>query len=73
MTPHVQIITNSPIEFLNFLRAKVPLFHMSNVFYRDFMYGVIDYLEKRNIDVSFSKAEAITQEVIASPKLCHET
>ncbi|HLP17548.1 MAG TPA: hypothetical protein VK470_14890 [Bacteroidota bacterium] len=66
MTQHVQIITNSPIEFLNFLRSKVPLFHMSNVFYRDLMYGVIDYLEKRDVKVSFSEAEAIAQEIIGN-------
>jgi hypothetical protein len=66
MTQHAQIITNSPIEFLNFLREKVPLFHQSNVFYRDFMYGVIDYLDKRNISLTFSQAEAITQEVIGN-------
>lgn len=66
MTQHVQIITNSPIEFLNFLRTKLPVYHMSNIFYRDMMYGVIDYLEKRDVKVSFSLAETITQEVIAN-------
>ncbi|MGE5313395.1 MAG: hypothetical protein ACM3Q4_01735 [Acidobacteriota bacterium] len=66
MTQHTQIITNSPIEFLNYMRSKVPIFHNSNIFYRDLMYGVIDYLEKRNIKVSFSQAEAIAQEVIAN-------
>jgi hypothetical protein len=66
MTPHVQTITNSPIEFLNYLRTKFPLFHMSNVFYRDLMYGVRDYLAKRNSKVGFTQAEAITHEVIAN-------
>lgn len=66
MTQNAQIITNSPIEFLNFMREKVPLFHMSNVFYRDLMYGVIDYLDKRNISLTFSQAEAVTLEVIGN-------
>jgi hypothetical protein len=66
MTQSVEIITNSPIEFLNFLRTKVPLFHMSNIFYRDLMYAVIDYLAKRNVTVSFTQAETIAQEVIAN-------
>ncbi len=66
MTAHVQIITNSPIEFLNYLRTKFPVYHMSNVFYRDLMYGVTQYLAKRNVVVGFTAAEAITHEVIAN-------
>lgn len=66
MTAHVQIITNSPIEFLNYLRTKFPVYHMSNVFFRDLMYGVTFYLAKRNVKVGFSQAEAITHEVIAN-------
>jgi hypothetical protein len=66
MTQHVQIITNSPIEFLNYLRSKYRLFHMSNVFFRDLTYGVSDYLAKRNVVVGITQAEAITHEVIAN-------
>ena len=66
MTQHVQIITNSPIEFLNYLRAKFPVFHMSNVFFRDLVYGVTEYLGKRNVKIGFTQAEAITHEVIAN-------
>jgi hypothetical protein len=66
MIPHVQIITNSPIEFLNYLRSKYSVFHMSNVFYRDLTYGVTEYLAKRNVNVGITKAEAITHEVITN-------
>ncbi len=66
MTSHVPIITNSPIEFLNFLRSKFPVFHMSNVFFRDLTYGVTEYLAKRNVTVGFTQAEAITHEVISN-------
>ena len=39
---------------------------MSNVFYRDLVYGVSEYLAKRNVKIGFTQAEVITHEVIAS-------
>lgn len=48
---------------LNFLRAKFPLFHNSNFFYRDFHYGIKRYLEKKGIFVSYEKAEMIAKEL----------
>lgn len=35
--------------FLSYLKAKFPLFHNSNVFSRDFQYGLKGFLEKKNI------------------------
>ena len=66
MIAHVQIITNSPIEFLNYLRTKYPIFHMSNVFFRDLVYGVSEYLAKRNVKVGFTESESIAHEVITN-------
>jgi hypothetical protein len=57
-----QLKTNQVI-FLNFLRAKYPLFHNSNFFFRDFHYGIKRYLEKKGNPVSYEKSEIIAKEL----------
>jgi hypothetical protein len=49
--------------FLNYLKAKFPLFHNSNFFFRDLHYGVKSYLEKKEIFVSYAEAEEITEKM----------
>lgn len=38
--------------FLSYLKAKFPVFHNSNVFARDFEYGLKSFLEKKGIYLS---------------------
>ena len=38
--------------FLSYLKAKFPIFHNSNLFYRDFQYGVKSFLEKKGITIT---------------------
>ena len=57
-----QLKTDQAI-FLNFLKAKFPLFHNSNFFFRDFHYGIKRYLEKKGIFVSYQKSELIAKEL----------
>ena len=38
---------------LSYLKAKFPLFHKSNLFVRDFEYGIKGFLEKKGIYLSF--------------------
>lgn len=40
-------LKNESQVFLNYLKAKFPIFHNSNLFYRDFQYGVKSFLEKK--------------------------
>ncbi|GIK22917.1 MAG: hypothetical protein HND40_05410 [Ignavibacteriota bacterium] len=47
--------------FLNYLKAKFPLFHNSNVFSRDFEYGLESFLEKRGISLSYQKLEELSK------------
>ena len=47
--------------FLNYLKAKFPVFHNSNFFFRDLHYGVKTYLEKKGVPVSYSEAEEIAE------------
>lgn len=47
--------------FLNYLKAKFPLFHNSNIFYRDFEYGIIGFLENKGTTISFQTAEELSK------------
>lgn len=47
--------------FLNYLKAKFPLFHNSNFFYKDFEYGIVGFLEKKGITVTFEEGEKLSK------------
>ncbi len=38
---------------LNFLKAKFPIFHNSNIFYRDLQFGLIKYFDKKGEKLSY--------------------
>ncbi len=46
--------------FLNYLRAKFPLFHNSNFFHADFEYGIIGFLEKKGIFINYKEAKELS-------------
>ncbi len=58
-------LKNEDKQFLSFLKAKYPLFHKSNFFYRDFQYGVRKYLELKDIDISYAEADKLARELSA--------
>ena len=47
--------------FLSYLKAKFPLFHNSNLFSRDFEYGLHGFLEKKSIHLSAQKLEELSK------------
>lgn len=47
--------------FLNYLRAKFPLFHNSNFFSKDLQYGIIGYFEKKGISINYEVAEELSK------------
>ena len=49
LADHFSVLKNDNQIFLNYLKAKFPLFHNSNIFSRDFQYGLKGFLEKKNI------------------------
>ncbi len=61
-----EFILSTKTEFLKFLKAKFPLFHMSNVFFRDLHYGVMLYLTDHGMRTPYSDAEPVTREVTAA-------
>ncbi len=57
------IIENDYEVFLNFLKAKYPVFHNSNFFFRDLQFGIQKYLEKKGMDISNQDSEQLAHDV----------
>lgn len=47
--------------FLNYLKAKFPLFHNSNLFDKDFQYGIKGFLENKGVQVSYEVTEKLSK------------
>ncbi len=47
--------------FLNYLKAKFPLFHNSNLFFRDFQYGIMGFLETKGFTITFEVADELSK------------
>lgn len=56
-------LKNDQTIFLNFLKAKFPLFHNSNFFFRDFHYGIKRYFEKKGVFLSYQNSEMLAKEL----------
>src|SRR6266478_4738845 len=48
-------------EFLKYLKSKFTLVHLSNVFFRDFHYGVMSYLEDHGVKLKYYDAEQVAR------------
>ena len=59
----LQLLKNNDEELLNYLKAKFPVFHNSNFFFRDFQYGIRSFLEKKDIKASYQMAEKLADEM----------
>lgn len=51
-------------EFLGFLKTRVPVYHLSNIFFRDVHYAVIDFLRAQGMKVKYAPAEFLARMVI---------
>lgn len=51
-------------EFLGFLKTRVPVYHLSNIFFRDVHYAVIDFLGAQGTKVRHTPAETLARLVI---------
>lgn len=60
---NLQLLKNNDEELLNYLKARFPLFHNSNIFFRDFQYGIRSFLEKKEIITSYQMAEKLADEM----------
>ena len=64
MSKETEEIRQHSKDVLQFLKARYPLFHQSNIFFRDVHYGVREYLEKKGMKVGYGAAEGIAREFI---------
>ncbi len=60
---NLQLLKNNDEELLNYLKAKFPVFHNSNFFFRDFQYGIRSFLEKKEMKTSYQMAEKLANEM----------
>jgi len=58
-----QYIIGNQIEFLHFMRKRSPLYHLSNVFFRDLHFAVIEFLKTKSVRVGQTEAEQVAREV----------
>lgn len=66
MQKESEILSHHRLEFLNYLKSRFRLIHMSNIFFRDFHYGVMSYLEEHGMKVKYFDAEKIARDVALS-------
>ncbi len=59
-----ELVRQNSKEVLLYLKERYPLFHLSNVFFRDLHYGIRDYLEKKGMKMGYAAAEDVTREFI---------
>lgn len=60
---YFELLKNEEESFMNFLKAKYPLFHKSNFFFRDLQYGIRKYFEIKGIRLSYADSEKLTREL----------
>lgn len=59
----VEFITRNQTEFLRYLKSRFTLIHLSNVFFRDIHYGVMDFLAGRGMKLTYTNGERVTREL----------
>jgi len=60
---HLELLKKEEESLLNFLKAKFPMFHNSNFFYRDLQYGLRSFLEKKDIIINYNDAEKLAHSI----------
>ena len=54
-------ILNNETETLTFLKSRYPMYHLSNIFFRDIQYGIQQFLERKEMGVGYRDAERIAR------------
>ena len=55
-------LKNESQIFLSYLKAKFPIFHNSNLFSRDFQYGLKSFLEKKGITLTDINLDSLAKQ-----------
>jgi hypothetical protein len=67
---HLAYVLANDKEVLRYLKTRFPVYHLSNVFFRDIHYGIIEYLREHKMPVRYPDAEKIARAFIE--RLEHE-
>jgi len=59
-----EYLLNHSRELLGFLKTRVPVYHLSNIFFRDVHYAVIDFLGAQDMKVRHTPAESLARVVL---------
>jgi hypothetical protein len=62
----VELVTGNESEFLRFLKSKFTLIHQSNLFFRDFHYGVMSFLAGKGVRLKYHDAEKVARDAAAA-------
>ena len=60
---NLDLLKREEESLLGFLKAKYPMFHNSNFFYRDLQYGVRSFMEKKGFDITYAEAAELADEI----------
>jgi hypothetical protein len=58
-----QYVIGNQVEFLQFMRSRSPMFHLSNIFLRDLHYAALEFLKKKNVKIGYTEAEKVAREI----------
>jgi hypothetical protein len=62
----MQSTTDSYHDILRLMKDRFHLIHLSNCFFRDFHYGVIEYYAGKGKKLGYGAAESMTRDLIRS-------
>ena len=63
---HAAEVLEHRTEVLTFLKSRFPLFHQSNIFFRDMQYGIQLFLERKGIKAGYPESERIAHEFVST-------
>ncbi len=58
------VILNDPHAFLVFFKVKNPVYHNSNIFFRDIQYNILYYFIQKEIKATYKETEKIANELV---------
>jgi hypothetical protein len=59
----VALIVKNQKDFLKYLKSKFPMYHLSNIFFRDLHYGIMSYLMGYKKKLRYYNAEEVARSV----------
>jgi hypothetical protein len=65
MKRQLEYVLSNETEVLGFLKSKYPIYHLSNVFFRDIQYGIQTLLDGKGMSVGYADAEKIATSFVS--------